>query len=139
VIFKEKPVAAVLSEESLMKPQRQKQRCPASSVIVTWAACGVSSCDSLLSAKWKPWMAPFRSSTKDIHTTRCWVSSWAVWGGAPFQMSQTIRSWLSERVSDKLSQIVGGQILHDVTITLQHLQWPFYRLLQTSRDSISHA
>jgi len=33
------------------------------SVIVTWAACGDY---SLLSAKWKPWMASLRSATKYI-------------------------------------------------------------------------
>jgi len=29
--------------------------------------------------------------------------SWAVWGGASFQINQAIRSWLSERVSNKSS------------------------------------
>jgi len=40
-----------------------KQRCPA---LWLWlellAACGVGNCDSLLSAKWKPWMAFLRSA-----------------------------------------------------------------------------
>jgi len=39
------------------------------------AACGVGSCDSLLSAKWKPCMASFRSATKDIQLVDLWYNS----------------------------------------------------------------
>jgi len=35
------------------------------SVNVTRAACSVGSCDSIISAKWKPWMAFLRSATND--------------------------------------------------------------------------